>query len=210
MKVCPACNQTYTDDAQNFCLNDGATLKPFFGTTFGNSEAPTQMMNPPPATNPNQAFGTAPNQNWGVVTPNAAAAPRPKSRAWLWVLLIFGAVFLLCGGGFAGLVFYSTTAPKYESNFNVSYNSNTSVANTNTKPESSKSALTLEKYNRIKNGMSYRQVVEIIGVEGTEMSSSEIGKYKTASYKWEGEKFQMIFGTFQNDKLLSKTQANLK
>ena len=86
------------------------------------------------------------------------------------------------------------------------------AANTtsSTPSSSSKSALSLDKYNQIKNGMSYKQVVEILGVEGTEISSSEIGKYKTVSYKWEGENFQFIYGTFQNDKLLSKTQANLK
>lgn len=68
----------------------------------------------------------------------------------------------------------------------------------------------MEKYNRIKNGMSYKEVVDIIGSEGSETFSSTIGKYKTVSYKWEGPNFQFIYATFSNDKLNSKTQANLK
>lgn len=199
MKICPTCNQTYADDSQNFCLNDGATLKPAGGTAFGSAETPTVMMNQPNATNPNQPFATQAN-----------APVQRKSRAWIWVLLIFGGLILLCGGGFAGLLFLGSRSQNYEANYNFNYNYNTNRTIANNKTNSSKSALTLEKYNQIKNGMSYREVVEIIGAEGTEMSSSEIGKYKTASYKWEGDNYQFIFGTFQNDKLLSKTQANLK
>jgi len=70
--------------------------------------------------------------------------------------------------------------------------------------------LTKENFARIKNGMSYKQVVEIIGFEGEETSSSEIGRYKVASYKWSGPDYTMIYGVFTNDKLTSKTQANLK
>jgi hypothetical protein len=74
----------------------------------------------------------------------------------------------------------------------------------------SSSALTKENFTRIKNGMSYKQVVEILGSEGEETSSSEIGRYKVASYKWSGPDYSMIYGVFTNDKLTSKTQANLK
>lgn len=71
-------------------------------------------------------------------------------------------------------------------------------------------ALTMEKYNQIKNGMTYKQVVEIIGSEGTETMSSGEGKYKVTSYKWEGDNFQFITTVFMGDKLTSKVQANLK
>lgn len=71
-------------------------------------------------------------------------------------------------------------------------------------------ALTKENFAKIKNGMSYKQVVEILGSEGEETSSSEIGRYKVASYKWEGPGYASVYGVFTNDKLTSKTQANLK
>jgi hypothetical protein len=74
----------------------------------------------------------------------------------------------------------------------------------------SSSALTKEKFAQLKNGMTYKQVVEILGSEGEETSSSEIGRYKVASYKWSGPDYSMIYGVFTNDKLTSKTQANLK
>lgn len=72
------------------------------------------------------------------------------------------------------------------------------------------SGLSMDKYNQLKNGMSYKEAVAIMGSEGEEMSSSEIGKYKTVSYKWSGDNFQFIFAVFQNDKMLSKSQTGLK
>lgn len=46
MKVCPKCNQTYTDENLNFCLNDGEYLMP-----KADDAPPTIMMNEPRITN---------------------------------------------------------------------------------------------------------------------------------------------------------------
>lgn len=83
--------------------------------------------------------------------------------------------------------------------------SNSSPANTD-----KKSGLTLEKFNQIKNGMSYKEVVDIIGSEGTQIASSGEGKYKVESYKWDGENFQYILITFMGEKMYSKNQNGLK
>ncbi len=48
MKICPNCQQTYDDDALNFCLNDGGILE-----KSGDSPPPTVMMNQVRPTNPN-------------------------------------------------------------------------------------------------------------------------------------------------------------
>ncbi len=78
-------------------------------------------------------------------------------------------------------------------------------------PKSNKDySISLAKYNQVKNGMTYQEAVNIIGGEGTEVSSSEVGKYKTATYKWDGENYSYIILTFQNDKLMFKTQGSLK
>lgn len=80
-------------------------------------------------------------------------------------------------------------------------------------PSSAPSAsdtLTKEKFAQLKTGMSYKQVVEIIGSEGEETSSSQVGRFKLSTYKWQAPKFQMIICSFNNDKMSSKTQANLK
>lgn len=70
--------------------------------------------------------------------------------------------------------------------------------------------VTLAKYNQVQNGMSYEDVVKIIGSEGTQTSGSSIGSIKTAAYKWQGEKYAMLFATFRDNKLSSKSQSNLK
>jgi hypothetical protein len=120
MKICPQCNQTYADDSLNFCLSDGSVLTQASGGSLS-EPAPTVLISQPLPTNPNQQFGSQPG-NFGVVTPNAAQTPRPKSRAWIWVLAIFGGLMLLCGGGFAALVAFM---PEEQNNvFNKSSNSN--------------------------------------------------------------------------------------
>lgn len=86
------------------------------------------------------------------------------------------------------------------------------VANTSDTPKTTggNSDITQAKYNQLKNGMSYSEAVQILGSEGNEVSSSEIGKYKNATYKWDGANYAFIILTFQNDKLLFKSQSNLK
>lgn len=75
--------------------------------------------------------------------------------------------------------------------------------------EKNTSGLTMEKYNKIKNGMSYQEVKEIVGKEGTETTSSGTGKYKVTAYQWKGEGFAFLSVVLMGDKVTSKTQANL-
>jgi hypothetical protein len=80
----------------------------------------------------------------------------------------------------------------------------------NSNSSSTTSALTMDKYNQIKEGMSYTEVVALLGSEGTETLSSGSGKYKVTSYKWEGDNFEFITVIFMGDKMTQKVQANLK
>lgn len=48
MKICPSCNQTYTDETLNFCLNDGTVLR-----EKEDEPPPTVVMDAPRRTNPN-------------------------------------------------------------------------------------------------------------------------------------------------------------
>ena len=87
------------------------------------------------------------------------------------------------------------------------------VANTATpkvKSSDKTASLTLDDYNQLKNGMSKSEVEQILGGEGEQVSSSEIGTYKIETYKWQGENFSFVIITFRNDKVFSKSQANLK
>ena len=67
-----------------------------------------------------------------------------------------------------------------------------------------------DKFENIKIGMSYAEIVKIIGSEGIESSSTTIGNTEIKSYKWAGEKFSAIYGTFRNGELSSKRQTGLK
>ncbi|HEV7646245.1 MAG TPA: hypothetical protein VGO50_20085 [Pyrinomonadaceae bacterium] len=84
------------------------------------------------------------------------------------------------------------------------------TSSTPAKTSSDDSELTLEKFNQIKNGMTYDECVEIIGSEGNQTVSSGEGKYKFESYKWDGPNYQFIMLSFMGGKLNSKAQNGLK
>jgi hypothetical protein len=88
----------------------------------------------------------------------------------------------------------------------------TSSPSSSSSPASSdkKANLTLDKFNQIKNGMTYKEVVDIMGSEGTQTLSSGEGKYKVESYKWEGDNYQFLTITFIGEKVNSKFQNGLK
>ena len=83
---------------------------------------------------------------------------------------------------------------------------------------SGKDVLTLSKYNQIENGMTYEEVVELIGCEGTQ--ASEVGEKDsdlyTVAYTYMGK--EQVKGDtgananfmFQGGKLTTKAQLGLK
>src|ERR687889_1529679 len=119
MKVCPRCQKTYTDDNLNFCLEDGSVLNQA-------SSAP-----PPPTSPINDPRQTAPaNQQpgWNVQQQGQQYAmqqpPKKSSKAWIWVLLIIGAIILVCGGGIIGAFFYVGNKASEAANLIVNANFN--------------------------------------------------------------------------------------
>ncbi|OOR30331.1 hypothetical protein BW892_07060 [Bacillus cereus] len=71
-----------------------------------------------------------------------------------------------------------------------------------------------EEFDSIKNGMSYEEVISIIGGDGELLSETGTNgqQFHTLMYSWEGEKG---FGsnanaTFQDGKLINKAQFGLK
>lgn len=69
--------------------------------------------------------------------------------------------------------------------------------------------ITLEKYNQAQEGMSYKQVVDILG-EGQILSQSEILGMDTTMYAWINKDGSNANLTFQGDILQLKAQFNLK
>lgn len=117
------------------------------------------------------------------------------------------------------LVVLGCNCQKLQELANEGKTSPTSTPSTTSSPSSSstpastdakKTGLTMDKYNQIKNGMSYDEVKSIIGSEGTQTMSSGEGKYKVESYKWDGDEYQFISVVFMGGKVNSKVQANLK
>ena len=72
--------------------------------------------------------------------------------------------------------------------------------------------VTKEKYDKLQSGMSYSQAVAILGCEGEELSSSEMGGFKTVMYMWTGSSWSgaNMNAMFQNDQMISKAQMGLK
>jgi hypothetical protein len=76
-------------------------------------------------------------------------------------------------------------------------------------PPKSTAGVTLDNFNKIKTGMTYAQVVEILGEEGQVISENEISGYKTTMYQWKGGYVANMNAMFQNGKLISKAQLGL-
>jgi hypothetical protein len=73
------------------------------------------------------------------------------------------------------------------------------------------SLASMEDFNTLQAGMSYSQVCDIVGDQGTEMSRSEIAGYQTIMYSWNGNGIlgANMTAMFQNGKLVSKAQFGL-
>lgn len=72
--------------------------------------------------------------------------------------------------------------------------------------------VTLAKYNRLADGMTYADAIGILGAPGTEMSRSSLGGTTTVMYSWQGsgDIGANMNAMFQDDRLVSKAQFNLK
>lgn len=77
----------------------------------------------------------------------------------------------------------------------------------------SKDKVTLEKFNAISSGMSYEEVVKIIGFDGDLNSQVDLGMgdaFKTEIYTWANPTGSNMNATFQGGVVVSKAQVGLK
>ena len=70
--------------------------------------------------------------------------------------------------------------------------------------------VTMAEFNQIQTGMSYEQVVKIIGAPGEEMSRVDLAGYLTIMYGWNNPNGSNMNAMFQNGFLISKAQFGLK
>lgn len=76
--------------------------------------------------------------------------------------------------------------------------------------ETSGYGITMANYLRLQTGMTYPQVCEILGKDGTELARNEIAGYETLLYEWRGSGLAGMNVMFQNGKLIQKVQFGLK
>lgn len=63
-----------------------------------------------------------------------------------------------------------------------------------------------KKFKQIKEGMTYKQVVKIIGSEGEQQSTSSYGGITASSYQWTSDDWGTAVVMFENKKVVSKAQ----
>src|SRR5258708_4140155 len=102
MKRCPTCNRTYTDEALNFCLEDGTPLANDAASADTNETmryAAPRGTNPPPAPFNPPAVGARPadlpqGYQQPRYVPTPVLQPRRSSAVW-WILGGLGVVIVL-------------------------------------------------------------------------------------------------------------------
>ncbi len=77
------------------------------------------------------------------------------------------------------------------------------------KPIGSTHNIEYSDYSQVRTGMSYREVVSIIGVEGAEISSFNMYDIENTIYQWKNSNGSNITLTFQNGRLTTKIQFGL-
>ena len=71
------------------------------------------------------------------------------------------------------------------------------------------STVTAAEYMAIQTGMSYREVIGIIGFPGEEISRADIAGYTTVMYQWTNRNGSNMNAMFQNGALVTKAQFGL-
>lgn len=75
-----------------------------------------------------------------------------------------------------------------------------------------RTGVNMENYLKLQNGMSYQEVVSILGEEGEELSSNELAGISNKMYMWKAAGFggANMNAMFQDGALVSKSQFGLK
>ncbi len=142
-------------------------------------------------------------------TPIQQLPKRSSSFSFFWLALIGCVVF-----GFLCAVFFAANNPDTPSKENRN-NVMPSPFQTTRKAENVELArpstgVTMANYNRLQTGMTYSEVVAILGKEGVELSSNDIGGYRTIMYQWQGKGISGMSVMFQNGRMIQKSQIGLE
>lgn len=127
----------------------------------------------------------------------------------LWLTLILGCTSLK-----ENLNSGQTTSPAASPTNTAVTSSSPSRSSTDSSPNTA-TGVTMANYNRLQTGMTYAQIVQILGKEGekiSELGGSETGGDKIVMYQWNGDAGgdAKLNAFFKNGKLDKKFQFELK
>lgn len=83
------------------------------------------------------------------------------------------------------------------------------AANPKPAPKPKRRYITLREFNQLELGMSYKEVVKVLGREGKENSRMELLGTTTTSYEWGEGLGGVVILTFENDRLSNRMQFGL-
>ena len=90
-------------------------------------------------------------------------------------------------------------------------NNNNNTTQTGTTVTQEQEKMTLEKFNKIETGMTYQQVVDIIGEEGTLSTESSYGSQSMKVYYWYASNgISNATISFMNGTVTAKSQIGLE
>lgn len=127
-----------------------------------------------------------------------ASAPKKSHKKLIIIVIVIVVLVALIGSCASG------AGSKSDSSSNSD-----GTASQSAQQEQDSTKIDADKFAKIENGMSYDQVVSIIGSEGTEQSTNEIGNVKTTMYEWESDGWGVATITFQNGKVTNKSQIGV-
>jgi hypothetical protein len=127
----------------------------------------------------------------------AQAAPAPPKQTTNWAAVVL-LLLLVSGGGFFYLPRFMGEVPGLES-------------------LSAQSVVSKSEYDQVNQGMSYSDVVGVVGQDGQEISSSGteavpgvMEGHAFKMYQWQNPDGSNMIGTFDNGNLINKAQAGLQ
>ena len=141
MKICPHCQNTYTDDSLQYCLQDGTPLNDYkpgeAATAVWNSETNNEAETLVKPRQPAAGYETQksmPQQNWQpsqeTVFTTESSEPEKSNTLKIVLLTLLGMVVLLAIGGVGGFILWKNSRRDAAINVNTKpVNAKTPVAN---------------------------------------------------------------------------------
>ncbi|HHY66103.1 MAG TPA: DUF3862 domain-containing protein [Alicyclobacillus sp.] len=134
-------------------------------------------------------------------------------RWWVWALAVVVVIIVAASvSGGKNQSSNSSAQPQRQSQSQPQPQAQSQSSPQKQEAPKNSSKITKEEFDKIQTGMTYDQVVQIIGGPGELLSEAGDGEYKMQMYKWDGEKG---FGSnanvsFQGGKVVAKAQLGLE